>query len=361
MKTVSTLFFLLLIFMVSPVCGVESQTVKVGVYYYPWFDSTYTGTPDYPDRKNWSHPFTQDEPYKGFYNSTDTDRIKQHIAWFEDLAIDFVILSWWGKDSYTDNCSKIMFETFLKNATSTKLCIMVEPFNGTESDDRYNFTAIYKYIHLAFYEPYEGLYFHIADGYGNVKPLILFFNADNFTSNNVFERDNNRFTVKISGHHDYAEWIYNHYDAFPWKEWIKHNYQLPQCRCFPVSPRYDDQHLGRGTDYRVDITYEENTYTSQWSEALTHARENAIDVVTICSWNEYNERTQIEPHYDNDAFDPDPFYLYNITKQYIQQLKETEPPPWWRNPLVLGVILIGIALGIASGIHLMARSKEKKQ
>jgi hypothetical protein len=361
MKTVSTLFFLLLIFMVSPVCGVESQTVKVGVYYYPWFDSTYTGTPDYPDRKNWSHPFTQDEPYKGFYNSTDTDRIKQHIAWFEDLAIDFVILSWWGKDSYTDNCSKIMFETFLKNATSTKLCIMVEPFNGTESDDRYNFTAIYKYIHLAFYEPYEGLYFHIADGYGNVKPLILFFNADNFTSNNVFERDNNRFTVKISGHHDYAEWIYNHYDAFPWKEWIKHNYQLPQCRCFPVSPRYDDHYLGRGTDYRVDITYGEDMYISQWSEALTHARENAIDVVTICSWNEYNERTQIEPHYDNDAFDPDPFYLYNITKQYIQQLKETEPPPWWRNPLVLGVILIGIALGIASGIHLMARSKEKKQ
>ena len=74
-------------------------------------------------------------------------------------------------------------------------------------------------------------------------------------------------------------------------------------------------------------------------------------------WNEYNERTQIEPHHDHDAFDPDPFYLYNITKQHIQQLSEESKEPWWQNPLVLSVILIGIAFGI----YLMARAKKKKQ
>ena len=42
----------------------------------------------------------------------------------------------------------------------------------------------------------------------------------------------------------------------------------------------------------------------------------------ITSWNEYPERTEIEPHYDATACNQDPYFLYNKTKNYINQLHQ---------------------------------------
>lgn len=89
-----------------------SSSVSVGAYYYAWWDPT---SPEQEhDRKNWSAPRILDEPYLGLYNSNDSDVIKQHFRWLEDLKVDFIIVSWWGINSFTDNSTQIVFQTQLR-------------------------------------------------------------------------------------------------------------------------------------------------------------------------------------------------------------------------------------------------------
>jgi hypothetical protein len=65
----------------------------------------------------------------------------------------------------------------------------------------------------------------------------------------------------------------------------------------------------------------EYLYAQQWNKALDYAEENTIDFVTITSWNEFPERTAIEPLlHDTTASNQTPYHLYNQTKSYVTQL-----------------------------------------
>jgi hypothetical protein len=83
----------------------------------------------------------------------------------------------------------------------------------------------------------------------------------------------------------------------------------------------------------------EYLYAEQWSQAFNYSRQNAIDYVTITTWNEFPERTAIEPHFDATASSHDPYFLYNATKNYIAQLKGLDGPVyeapkyWYQNPM----------------------------
>jgi len=57
-------------------------------------------------------------------------------------------------------------------------------------------------------------------------------------------------------------------------------------------------------------------FFEEWKKALDAVKNNEVDVITISWWNEYAERTNIEPHYDFTALDKNPFFLYNKTKTY---------------------------------------------
>jgi hypothetical protein len=61
---------------------------------------------------------------------------------------------------------------------------------------------------------------------------------------------------------------------------------------------------------------------SEWKNAIQNWTEGKIDTILISTWNEYPERTAIEPHYDNTSYNPDPYLLYNTTKDYINQIHQ---------------------------------------
>lgn len=282
-----------------------SSSVSVGVYYYAWWDPT---SPEQEhDRKNWSAPRILDESCLGLYNSNDSDVIKQHFRWLEDLKVDFIIVSWWGVNSFTDNSTQIVFETAIENQTKIKMCIMIEPFNGTNSID---FNGTYNYIYEKYVHPFDSVYYELES-----KPLLLFFNEDNFTNATAFYRDS-RFTVKISGQKPYVDWVYHDKIPGQWQLGI-----LPYNRVFPVCPSFDDSHV-RSSNNTVDVDYHNNSYINDWKEALNYANNDQVDIITICSWNELEERTAIEPHINPNATDKNQFYLYNITKTYVYNLKE---------------------------------------
>lgn len=279
--------------------------VQVGTFYYVWY------APAEPT--SWEYPKICDKPVLGYYNSCDPEVIAQHFAWLSDLHIDFIVVSWWGFydqtdwNSFVDNATYQVFSVAKENVTNVKVCIMVEAFNWTENPT-YSYTEIHNYIYDNFVEPYPTVYYKYTD-----KPLICFFNNPDLTPNGTFQKDS-RFETIIVGGDAYADWIYT--DLV--KCWVSEPYT--RNRQVSVTPRFDDSRF-RTPPHINDTRLTNDIYGVEWKRAIELAKQNAIDVVTICSWNEYPERTSIEPHYDSTAWNHDPYFLYNETLKFTKQLK----------------------------------------
>jgi hypothetical protein len=283
------------------------RSPQVGAFYYVWYDPAQS--------VSWEYPKIQDKPVLGYYNSCDPEVIEQHFAWLSDLHVDFIVVSWWGINdewdwhgSFINDATHQVFENAKENVTNVKVALIVEPYNETGT---YNFTEIYDYIYSSFCQSYPTVYYKI-DG----KPLLCFFNGDNITSPSVFQRDY-RFTVKIVGNDMTAEW---QYDGVTEKNNPSGAVPFPRKRQISVSPRFDDFYV-RENNETVDAKLE-YLYDQQWQKALSYIKQDAVDFITITTWNEYPERTAIEPHYDATAFNQDPYYLYYKTKDYISQVHQ---------------------------------------
>jgi hypothetical protein len=72
----------------------------------------------------------------------------------------------------------------------------------------------------------------------------------------------------------------------------------------------------------IDSDLTQGIYDREWENATRLLEARKIDTIMITSWNEYPERTAIEPHYDATAYDDDPYFLYNKTKDHISQIRQ---------------------------------------
>lgn len=281
--------------------------IQIGIFYYVWYNSS-------SDSYSWVYPKICDNPVLGYYNSCNPEVIKQHFTWLSDLKINFIIISYWGHYNQTPwhqfvlNATHQIFRIAKENVTNVKVSIMVEPFiNKTQYPDwDYNYSDIYDYIYDNFVAPYPTVYYKYHE-----KPLTCFFNDEHLTPNGNIPTDN-RFVTKIVGQQSYCDWIYT--DKIPVTG------PIPRDRQISVTPRFDDSRF-RIPSYVADKDLCEGVYDEQWKKAIGYAGKDVIDVITVCSWNEYPERTAIEPHWDADAYDHDPYFLYNKTKKYIAELK----------------------------------------
>ena len=311
MEFVAVIFFLRGTLKPSP--QDETTEVDVGAFYYVWYDEGY-GNLHWSDRIEWT---VVDEPILGYYNSCDPATIKQHFAWFEELKIDFVIVSWWGFYNQTEEVSFInkavhqVFKVVDENTFKVKLVVMVEPFNENKTYGYYDYQQIYDYVYSNFAGKYPYLYFNYQG-----KPLICFFNAPFLTKNGYAPKDS-RFKTILVGHHyeDYCiDWVFEHITP----HWTG---EVPHGRVYSVCPRYDDSRLGRPQNYTIDPDYSQQVYQREWGKALDFAQKKVLDIVLINSWNEFNERSQIEPCHDATSEYADPYYLFNATKTYTYELK----------------------------------------
>ncbi|RLC80617.1 MAG: hypothetical protein DRI61_05370 [Chloroflexi bacterium] len=318
--TILTFTALLLIFSALTFSAHAENEVKVGVYYYPW----YTG--------NWEqdHPNCIDTPVLGHYNSQDVTVIRKHLEWLQDLDVDFLIVSWWGPNSFTDNTTKTLFSTANAEETSIEITIMIEPFNS--SSGIYNFTLLYDYIYSTYVSQYDNLYMKL---YG--RPLICFYNDNvNMTKNGKIPLDD-RFEVRIIGHEPYANWLYSrNYQMTSWENELAMDGQIS------VMPRYDDTHF-RSPGAQKDPTYSQGYYDQQWNKALNLARQGKVHYVTIATWNEFAERTQIEPCIDKTSYKKnEPYFIYEKTKQYIARIKSPTPQVPTEMVAVFGTLAIAL-------------------
>jgi hypothetical protein len=258
-----------------------------------------------------------DKPVLGYYNSDNLGVLRSHIYWFDDLGIDFVMIPWQGVNNnpYVNQNTHLFFEVLKSCSKHVRACICIEK-TGAETNE----TELYNYISDEFVAQYPNNYY-----YHKGKPLIIFFSVDStiFNASDPLKKDS-RFTTVTMGISEQDDWLYQNIN-YPEKGFPP-NYggESPRCGHIPVIPRYDDTHITnppRPSQYCCDpqLTW---LFDAEWKKALDAVKNNEVDVITISWWNEYAERTNIEPHYDYTALNKDPFFLYNKTKTYIQIAKQ---------------------------------------
>jgi hypothetical protein len=279
----------------------SDSPLRIGVYYYAW----------YMDDWDQYHQNCLDTPYLGKYNSANLTVIVQHLNWFKQLGIDFVVFSWWGKDSPSDNNIKLILNQIAENYTDLQFFIMVEPFGDgwleayDNSTKTYRFNLIYDYIDDTYISQFNSNCFCL-DG----NAVVGFYDGpDREFAKDVIPSDN-RFSLRIIGCHTDDDWEYEVPNPSLSSQ--------PVCRDGEISvcPRYDAH--GR----HEDVNYTEGLYDAQWNKAISEVKQGKVKIITIISWNEFAERTQIEPTYDVTSAFKDPFYLFDKTQGYIEEVKE---------------------------------------
>jgi hypothetical protein len=321
------------------VSAASTAKVKVGIYYYVWYGNGSTGL----DTPHWNDSFNKvvDTPDMGFYDSNSNVTLCYQLNQMIDINIDFVLISWWGaanftdpSNNYIDNNTKKVFQVIKDNHLNIQAAILFEPFN--QSSGVYNFPVVYDYIYNTFVTPFQTIYFHFLD-----KPLIVLYNDDNSTPNGTYPKDD-RFTTRISGHQTYTDWVYWSFDdqsSMP-QPYLARGQPVCKNEEIDVCPRYDDSQQ-RNPNSTFDATYEEGYYDKQWNKTIAEANSGNVTLIMISTWNEYHERTQIEPCHDFTSAYNNSSYIYDRTGYWISLIV-----PEFSSFLILPLFMIATLLAV---------------
>ncbi len=118
-----TALAVVLVLCTLPTYSVGQQTnYNVGAYYYAWYDQWFHLGPDKTVRK---HLVPQQQPQLGWYDSNNAEIIGRHYDMARYAGIDYFTVSWWGQGSKDDNVLKnVMIDH--PNRGNIKLCVMLE-------------------------------------------------------------------------------------------------------------------------------------------------------------------------------------------------------------------------------------------
>jgi len=280
------------------------KQVSLGIFVYVWYGDGW-------GQRHWNDgPYgpVVDRPSAGYYSSLN------YIHWLEtfqligDAGFDFIIMSYWGDNSYEHNATKIAVEALNDSKSTLKFCILYEPFNETGKPsnlygglpyDYRNYTITNDVIYDSFVAPYRSIYFEFQR-----KPLLLSFNPA------YPPKDDPRFTTRWLGHPpNPVDWVFWSHPLV-----IKNG-------CASVIPRLDNRFLPNGT-LALDVDMSHGLYERQIDAIIGEYRRDpdSVEVILFYSWNEYHERTEIEPHIDYN--DVPSTYAYNVTKKYIEIMRD---------------------------------------
>ena len=255
---------------------------SVAIFYYAWY-----GTPGHDGA--WGH-WNQEGakppvdlgssfyPARGPYSSDDTAVVAAQMHEIADAGVDTIVVSWWGRGSEEDR--RLPLVQAAARREKLRVAVHLEPYGGRSAASVSGDLAYLRTLGVADVYVYDST--TIAD------QDWLAVNAE-ATGIRLFA--NTRLPGKaaaggFAGLYTYDVLLYGA-DLFP-----RMCAQARRLRlvCAPsVGPGYDARHAT--PDTRVRSRRDGRRYDSMWNGAV---RGNA-DIVTITSYNEWHEGTQIEP------------------------------------------------------------------
>ena len=330
-------------------------STKVGVFYYPWY-----GNPAVNEHwVHWEHgnqfypplDITSDYyPILGAYSSSDPAIVSQHLSWLRDSKVGVIITSWWGQGSREDKVVPLLLETAQKYGI--KVAFHIEPYQGrTESSLISDINYLYSNYgnHPAFYRSNASTRWNQED-----RPKGVFFvwaigSRDGDEPGSGVSVDPDYWKNAVDAIHSSSngglvianstdpKWInQSHFDGlynyitlhledsggFSWAR------GLPEDSLYIPSVIPGNSARRIGYPESTFIPRENgNTYTQQWSVALGAYVEPFM--VTITSFNEWHEGSQIEPaavgmlngfgYSYKDYGDLGPSGYLNLTSKWVDQ------------------------------------------
>jgi competence/damage-inducible protein CinA-like protein len=325
LMAVSFIMALLMCFCYDSVkAGYSQSHNNVHAFYYPWYGNPQTDESYY----HWNHQQSVKEgkprsypggndiganfyPKLGCYSSNSDQDLEAHMLMLRQAKVGVICSSWWGKDSYTDKAMPRLLDAAARH--NIKVCFHIEPFPGRDAQTTRDAIVyiIDKYgSHQAFYR------------HGKDKPRPMFYVYDSYLTpaeqwitilapegsqtirNTKYDsvviglwvkEHEQRFMTE--GHFD-GYYTYFATDGFTYgstiknwptlAEWAKQNGKIfiPS-----VGPGYVDLRIRPWNDVNTRDRQNGAYYDQEFAAAIAvHP-----PVISITSFNEWHEGTQIEP------------------------------------------------------------------
>lgn len=323
--TLITLLILSLIgnITVSWVLRQRVREPKVLAFYYPWYSDN-----------AWA---SVDTPVLGRYLSQDSDIIRQHLIWAQQAHIDVLIASWWGKNDYTDKA----IEKLLVLAEKTPVQIAIY-YEKTPDDAGRPQDAINDFSYLLEKYGRSPAFFKIDN-----KPVIFIYSraVDQLWGQweNIIPTIRERYEICLITDIviDATSWYkqvapfdgLHHYNIIELLDMYSHHFLfMPSVSAIfkmqvlttkisgkistvTVNPGYDDSSIAERTHHVTVGRRDGILYRLLWQEAIAANP----DWIIITSFNEWYERSEIEPSQEFGDL-----YL-KITARYAAQFKTGLP------------------------------------
>jgi glycoprotein endo-alpha-1,2-mannosidase len=297
-----------------PVSGPD-PSYRAAVFYYPWYRTP--ATDGY--WAHWEDPgfqppadITSDYyPVLGAYSVADPAIVAQHFAWLREAGVGVIISSWWGQGSREDQAVPLLLD--IGERYGIKVAFHIEPYGGRTSerllgDVQYLYRvygshpAFYRTAAASGFSPTggsKGLFFVWAIRFPDFDEAAVGPEYWQETVDAVHALPDGGLLIANATESDWVEdghfdGLYNYATlkledgGFSWARGIP-----PDAWYVPsVIPGFSARRIGYPEEDYVP-RLGGDTYAEQWRQALGTGVEPAL--VTITSFNEWHEGSQIEP------------------------------------------------------------------
>lgn len=278
------LLSLLLLALPASAQGTATPPVRVTAFYYPWYGtSAQDGAYQHWGQDGHAPPndiASSYYPARGLYSSSNAVVVGQQMEEIRNAGIDEIAVSWWGQGSEEDKRLPLVLQE--ARAAGVAVAVHIEPYPGRSVASITADVAYLKTLGISTFYIYRALDLPIADWAAAHDALHAgggtFFAQTGMAGAAAAARFDGIYTYDIVtfGGNSFAR--------------ICGEAAKLHLLCAPsVGPGYDARR-GDG-DPRVKLRRNGRTYDAMWRAAIQiHASR-----VTITSFNEWHEGTQIEP------------------------------------------------------------------
>jgi glycoprotein endo-alpha-1,2-mannosidase len=258
--------------------------VRVSAFYYPWY-GTFADDGAYQHWAQLGHTPPNDiassyYPARGLYSSSDAVVVGEQMNEIRDAGIDEIAVSWWGKGSPED--ARLPEVVSAARADGISVAVHLEPYGGRSVASTVADLAYLRTYGITTFYVYRPFDFPIAQWAAAKTALhaggVTLFGQTGLVGAAAAAGFDGVYTYDIV---TYGAGMFRRLCA---QARAKHLLCAPS-----VGPGYDARR-GSG-DPRIKQRRHGATYDSMWKMAIA----SGADRVTITSFNEWHEGTQIEP------------------------------------------------------------------
>ncbi len=275
------LAMMLLLAMPATAAAAQASPRSV-IFFYPWYSNArHDGQYIHWTQGGHTPPFDIGSaffPMRGTYSSSDPRVLGVQMRDIAAAGVDEVVSSWWGRGSPED--TRLPAVQSAARRRGLEVAVQVEPYEGRTVDSIASDLVYLRSLGLRDVYIYRANDFAADDWQRlTVQPLGL----------RLFAQTNHVGFAARAGFAGFYTYDILLYDAAKFERFCTQARTLGILCAPSVGPGYDaSESTG---DSRVKPRLDGATYDSMWSAAVRAG----ADIVTITSYNEWSEGTQIEP------------------------------------------------------------------